>query len=109
MQHEANAAALDADGVVALLTDLVRIDSVNPTLVPGAAGEAEIAAYLAGWLRAAPRLWVDLVEVVPGRPNVVATLPGSGAGPTLLLTTHLDTAGVEGMPEQFAATIRDDR
>jgi len=29
------------------LADLVAIDSVNPALVPGAAGEAEIAAYVA--------------------------------------------------------------
>ena len=34
----------------ALLADLVRIDSVNPDLVPGAAGEAELAGFVAGWL-----------------------------------------------------------
>jgi hypothetical protein len=28
----------------------VAIDSVNPALVPGGAGEAEIAAFVAGWL-----------------------------------------------------------
>lgn len=32
--------------VVELLRELVSIDSVNPSLVPGAAGEAEIVAYL---------------------------------------------------------------
>jgi acetylornithine deacetylase len=94
---------------VDLLRALVGIDSVNPTLVPGAAGEGEIAAFLAGWLRQAPRLTVEVVEVAPGRPNVVATLPGRGGGPTLLFNTHLDTVGVEHMPDPFAAEIRDDR
>jgi acetylornithine deacetylase/succinyl-diaminopimelate desuccinylase-like protein len=32
-----------------LLRDLVAIDSQNPSLVPGAAGEGEIAAYVADW------------------------------------------------------------
>ena len=30
-----------------LVSDLVSIDSVNPDLQPGAAGEAEIAAFVA--------------------------------------------------------------
>ena len=98
-----------ASRITSLLRDLVRIDSVNPTLVPGAAGEGEIAAFLADWLRAAPRLQVEVVEVAPGRPNVIATLPGSGEGPTLLITTHLDTVGVEGMADPFSGEIRDDR
>lgn len=38
---------MDAAG---LLADLVAIDSVNPALVPGAAGEAQIAAFVAGWM-----------------------------------------------------------
>ena len=33
-----------------LLADLVAIDSINPDLVPGAAGEATIAHYVAEWL-----------------------------------------------------------
>ena len=37
----------DAAGLAA---DLVRIDSVNPALIPGAAGEAEIAGFVARWL-----------------------------------------------------------
>jgi acetylornithine deacetylase len=95
--------------VIALLRDLVRIDSVNPTLVPGAAGEAEIAAFLAGWLRRWPRLAVEVVEVASGRPNVVARLAGSPGGPTLLLTTHLDTVGVEQMENPFSGEVRDGR
>src|SRR5262245_908338 len=40
-------AMFHADPVIALLRDLVSIDSVNPTLVPGARGEADVARRLA--------------------------------------------------------------
>jgi acetylornithine deacetylase len=100
---------IDDESTVALLRDLVRIDSVNPTLVPGAAGEAEVAHFLAGWLRDSARLRVEVVEVAPGRPNVMATLPGTGGGPTLVFNTHLDTVGVEGMAAPFSAEVRGDR
>ena len=33
-----------------LLAQLVSIDSVNPTLVSGGAGEAEMARFVAAWL-----------------------------------------------------------
>ena len=33
-----------------LLEQLVSFDSVNPTLVPGGAGEAEIGRFVATWL-----------------------------------------------------------
>jgi acetylornithine deacetylase len=33
-----------------LLRQLVTIDSVNPDLVPGGAGEGEIARFVADWL-----------------------------------------------------------
>src|SRR6476646_2556659 len=33
-----------------LVAELVAIDSVNPRLVPGCAGELEIARFIAGWL-----------------------------------------------------------
>ena len=36
-----------------LASRLVAIDSVNPALVAGGAGEAEIAAFVADWGRAA--------------------------------------------------------
>ena len=55
-----------------LLSDLVAIDSINPDLVPGAAGEAAIAAFIADWLRDAG-LEVHVTEVRPGRPNGAAS------------------------------------
>jgi acetylornithine deacetylase/succinyl-diaminopimelate desuccinylase-like protein len=75
---------------------LVAIDSVNPDLVPGGAGEGEIAKFVASWLEEAG-LDVESEEVAPGRFNVVGTARGSGGGRTLLLNAHMDTVGTAGM------------
>jgi len=83
-----------------LLRDLVAIDSVNPSLVPGGAGEGEAAAYLEAYFRR-HAIDVELHEVAPGRPNIIATVQGRTEGPTLLLCGHLDTVGVEGMDAPF--------
>lgn len=97
------------DPVLALLHDLVAIDSVNPSLVPGAAGEAEVAARVAGACRAAG-LDVHVTEVAPRRPNVVAVLEGRSPGRTLMLCGHTDTVGVgEAMRSPFVPCERDGR
>jgi acetylornithine deacetylase len=94
-------------GVVELTSTLVGIDSVSPSLVPGAAGEAVVAALVAGRL-AASGFAVRTVGP-PERPSVIATREGSRAGRTVVLNGHLDTVGVEDMAEPFAAHIDDDR
>ena len=78
-----------------LLAELVSIDSINPSLVPGGAGETEIARFVGGWLEARG-LEVDIADVEPGRPNVVARARGRGGGRTLLLNAHMDVVGVDG-------------
>jgi acetylornithine deacetylase len=96
--------------VADLLERLVAVPSVNPMLVPGAAGEAEIAGVLADACRRLD-LRVELDEALPGRPNVVAVLPGrgSGRGRSLLLNGHTDTVGVAGMESPFSPHRRGDR
>jgi acetylornithine deacetylase len=89
-----------------LVTALVALDSTNPQLVPGGAGEGPVADYLARRLGAAG-LELDVWEVLPGRPNVVATLRGSGAGKKLMLCGHMDV--VRGSDEQFRPELRDGR
>jgi acetylornithine deacetylase len=108
---------------IELLARLVAIDSVNPDLVPGARGEAEIAGFVAGWLRDRG-LEVHVEETSrPGRPNVVAVARGSGAGSgearpaerggqaraplgrSLMLNAHLDTVGVAGMRDPFTPAV----
>ena len=86
------------DELERLLSDLVSINSINPDLVPGSPGEAEIANYIADWLKLAG-LEVELQGSVAGRPNVVGIARGTGGGKTLLLNAHMDTVGVAGMPD----------
>jgi acetylornithine deacetylase len=96
------------DPSVRLLRDLVAVDSTNPSLAPGGAGEAAIATVLAGELRAAG-LDVEIAEAAPGRPNVVGILEGHGPGRSLMLCGHMDTVGVAGMKAPFDPVIRDGR
>jgi acetylornithine deacetylase len=91
-----------------LLADLVAINSVNPDLVPGGAGEGEAARFVASWLEAAG-LEVHIDEVRPGRPNVIGVARGSGGGKTLLLNGHLDTVGVAGMADPHLPRVADGR
>src|SRR6202162_2711880 len=97
---------IDRAYLVSTLTDLVRINSINPTLVPGGAGEAAIGEYVAGALDRAG-LHVRKIEPEPGRPSVVGVLDSGRKGRSLMLNAHYDTVGVDGMPEPFSAAIRD--
>jgi acetylornithine deacetylase/succinyl-diaminopimelate desuccinylase-like protein len=88
---------------VDLLEELVRIDSVNPAM--GGPGERGIVARL-GQILGALGLEVSTPDTLDGgRRNLVAALPGSGAGagPTLLLEAHVDTVA---MPEPGLAVQR---
>ena len=93
---------------VALARALVAIDSRNPTLVPGAPGESGCALFLSSVLRE----WgfdVELLEQIPGRPNLVARI-GARGSPSLMFAGHLDVVGVEGMTHSpFEAFTRDGR
>jgi acetylornithine deacetylase len=91
-----------------LLAQLVAIDSVNPSLVPGGAGEARIAAFVAGWLTERG-LEVTVDEPLPGRPSVVGVARGTGGGPSLMLNAHMDTVTVEGMDRPHEPVVRDGR
>ncbi len=96
------------DAVIRLLRDLVAIDSVNPSLAPGGAGEAGVAERVGAELRAAG-VDVELTDVAPGRPNVVGVIEGRSPGRTLLLCGHTDTVGVDGMAAPFDPVERDGR
>jgi acetylornithine deacetylase len=91
-----------------LLRDLVSIDSVNPSLVPGARGEAAIAQRVAAELMSIG-LSVNITEVAPGRPNVVGVLEGRAQGRSLMLCGHIDTVGVTGMERPFEPLEREGR
>jgi acetylornithine deacetylase len=83
-----------------LLKELVSINSVNPDLVPGAAGEIEIAAFCAQWLEARG-FDVHRLEERKGRPSIVGVAKGRGGGRSLMFNGHIDTvtlAGYDGDP-----------
>ncbi len=96
------------DELTQLLSDLVAINSINPDLVPEGPGEFEIAGYIATWLQRAG-LEVQMVEAVPGRPNVVGIARGGGVGKTLILNGHMDTVGTAGMPRAHDPVVKDGR
>jgi len=93
---------------LSLLSDLVSVNSINPSLVPGAPGEAAVAEVAAHALRAGG-LDVVFQEAAPGRPNVIGVLEGREAGPAVMLCGHLDTVGVEGMTNPFTPRVADGR
>jgi acetylornithine deacetylase len=94
--------------LTSLLSSLVAIDSVNPSLVAGGAGESRIADFIEDWARAAG-LEAERLEETPGRPSVLVRAPGRGGGRTLLLCGHIDTVNVDGMTDPHRPRVEGDR
>jgi len=92
--------------VIQTLADLVRINSVNSSY-EGGPGEREIATYVRRFFeQRGIEVWEQ--EVFPGRPNVLARLPGQNPNRRLLLEAHMDTVSVKGMTiSPFDPEIRD--
>ncbi|NIN10291.1 MAG: ArgE/DapE family deacylase [Gemmatimonadales bacterium] len=99
---------IDSNYVTKILADLVRINSINPTFSDGSTNEREIAEYTADALDQLG-MEVSTHEPEPNRMSVVGHLPGAGPGPTLMLYAHMDTVGVDGMTDPFAAIVRGGR
>ena len=99
------------DSLERLLSDLVAIPSVNPMgrgREGAGYGEGALAEFVAESLRHAA-VDVELDEVAPGRPNVIAHLD-AGAEATLLLEAHLDTVFADRMIiDPFRPEIRGGR
>ena len=80
-----------------LTAALIGLDSRNPSLVPGAPGEHQVASFLADLLES----WgfrVERQHVVADRFNVVARGGASSHGAkSLMLNGHLDVVGTEAM------------
>jgi acetylornithine deacetylase len=92
---------------IELLQQLVAINSVNPDLVPGGAGETAIADFCAAWFLE-NGFEVHRLEATPGRPSIVGIARGTGGGKSLMFNGHYDTvtlAGYDGDP--LSGEIRD--
>jgi acetylornithine deacetylase/succinyl-diaminopimelate desuccinylase-like protein len=75
---------IDSDELIKVALDLANIDS--PT-----GREGPVADYVCDWLQREgfePRK----LALYPDRPNVIATLPGTGGGRSLCFNSHMDTA-----------------
>ncbi len=77
------------------LADLIRINSVNPAFDP-AHSEAEVQKFVLDFFKTREiEVWEQLV--LPGRPNVIARLPGRDPSRRIVFEAHCDTSGVGGM------------
>jgi acetylornithine deacetylase len=94
------------DGAEELLASLVALDSTNPSLVPGGAGESAVAGLVAERLQQAG-LAVRAWEALPGRESVLGVLKGVGGGRSLLICSHLDVVAAN--PACFEPAVRDGR
>jgi acetylornithine deacetylase/succinyl-diaminopimelate desuccinylase-like protein len=74
---------IDADELVKVALDLGNIDS--PTGSEGPVGD-----YVHDWL-SRQGIAARKVALMPDRPNVIGTLPGSGRGKHLVFNSHMDT------------------
>ena len=96
------------DNLIETLADLVRINSVNPAY-PDGAPESAMAVYIRDFFE---RRGVEVSQqcVFPGRPNVVARLPGRDPSVRIVFEAHTDTAGISGMTiPPFEPRIQDGR
>lgn len=76
--------------VADLLTDLVRIDSVNPHLAQNGGGERRIAAYIAKYLEGFGIVH-EMQPVLKDRPNILAWVAGRDSTARVAFIAHLDT------------------
>jgi acetylornithine deacetylase len=96
------------DPALRLLRELVAINSVNPTLVPGAPGEREVADLVAAEMRRSG-LDVSVEPVADQRSNIIGVVEGRTKGRTLMFCGHTDTVGVAGMSDPFTPVEREGR
>ena len=103
-RNESCGMAISQEELTALTAELVAIDSTNLDLVPGGAGEVNIARFAADWLESVG-LDVEVHELGPSRANVIAVARGNGGGRSLMLNAHMDVVGAGGMAEPWTPRI----
>lgn len=99
---------IDRPWLESILAELVAIDSRNPSLIPDAPGEREIAERIVGIMREIG-LEAEIHEAAPDRASAVGVLKGTGGGRSLMWNGHVDTVGVGEMERPFEPRIEDGR
>jgi len=87
---------IDREHLVKLLSDLVAIESINPSMKGAKNGEAMIGGYIFEYMKGLG-MEVARDEALPGRANILGRLSGADSRRRLLFEAHLDTMPVEGM------------
>jgi acetylornithine deacetylase len=82
------------DDVIDLISELVRIDSVNSWLIPGGAGEKTVQAYIGQYLSMLG-IPCQIERIDDTHSNLTAVLKGNGSGKNITLYAHADTVGYE--------------
>jgi succinyl-diaminopimelate desuccinylase len=98
--------AIDHDAAVRLLTDCVRLQTVNPP------GNEKLAAAWLGHELSNMGLSPTIQDLGDNRANITAVLPGTGEKPALVFNGHLDVVPVGETPwthDPFAAVQVDGR
>lgn len=103
---------IDPEEVASVLQDIVRIPTIESN---EQAGAEYFAARLREW--GISDTLIQGIEGYPGRSNLIARLPGRAPkGPTLMITSHLDTIAIEDTADQddwfadpLSGEIRDGR
>ena len=93
---------------VAILDDMIRIQSVNPHFGSDAKGEKELSEYIEARLAAAG-LPVRRQRVFPGRDNLIVELRTGHPESTLLFEAHMDTVTLGSMENPLTPIYRDGR
>ena len=97
-------AAVKEDSIVKLLQKVIQIESTNP---PG--NELDLALWLADHFAQAG-IEAELIEYEGKRANLVARVPGTGKGPALIFSAHMDTVPAGEVPwmfPPFSATLHE--
>jgi len=85
---------MSVPALVQTLASLIRINSVNSAY--GGPGEREIATWVRAFFEQR-NIEVREQEVFPGRPNIIARLPGRDSSRRVILEAHMDTVTTQGM------------
>ena len=94
-----------SDEVLATLSDLVSINSINPAYENGVT-EEDVAKYFESFFQ---KRGVETFRqpVLPGRSNIVARFPGRTRDRRIVMEAHMDTASITGMTiPPFEPTVK---
>jgi acetylornithine deacetylase len=98
---------MSVTALVQTLASLIRINSVNTA--NGGPGEREIATWIRAFFEQR-NIEVREQEVFPGRPNIIARLPGRDPTRRVILEAHMDTVTAQGMSiPPFEPRVEDDK